>query len=133
MTSLQKNVPNENTKSPCFHYYTRHLLVCGFNSIFVAIEGWVLLVTGIHEDATEEDYYDLFSEFGKVKNLKLPTDHRTAYLKGYAFVEYDTLKGAKDAVSGIGGRVFMDYTLECSFAFVKPPVSERRHHDKRYT
>lgn len=85
----------------------------------LAIEGWVLFVTGVHEEATEDDFVDLFSEYGTVKDVRLPLDHRTGYIKGYALVEYPTLAEARAAISALEGSIFLDYTLHVSFAFSK--------------
>lgn len=88
---------------------------------FIAIEGWVLFVTGVHEEATEDDFVDLFSEYGNVQDVRLPLDHRTGYLKGYALVEYPTLAEARAAISALNESTFLDYVLHVSFAFIKTP------------
>ncbi|BGP49480.1 hypothetical protein JCM10450v2_005371 [Rhodotorula kratochvilovae] len=85
-----------------------------------SIEGWIIIVTNVHEEANEDDLMDRFSDYGTVKNLHLNLDRRTGYVKGYALVEYETKAEAEKAIAEAPQEPFLEKVLACDYAFVQP-------------
>jgi RNA-binding protein 8A len=96
------------------------------------------LVTNVHEELTEEDLIELFSEYGPLKNIHLNLDRRTGYVKvcavlkqGYALIEYSGYNEAKDAIKHLDGYVLQSRRLKCDFAFVRGGSQPTRPSNRR--
>jgi RNA-binding protein 8A len=90
------------------------------------VEGWLIIITGLHEETQEDDIHDKFCDFGDIKNLHLNLDRRTGFVKGYSFIEYGTQKEAADAVHQMNGTEVLGQAVRVDYAFAKPSDKKKR-------
>ncbi len=75
-------------------------------------------MTGVHEEASEDDVLDSFADFGTVRSIQLNLDRRTGFAKGYALIEYAARAEAEAAIAGMDGQALLGKEVRVSFAFV---------------
>mmetsp|Transcript_3689 Transcript_3689/g.8255 ORF Transcript_3689/g.8255 Transcript_3689/m.8255 type:complete len:135 (+) Transcript_3689:93-497(+) len=96
-----------------------------------SVEGWIVFVTGVHEEAQEDDLVDAFAEYGAVKNIHVNLDRRTGFVKGYALVEYATSTEAQDAINALHGKDLLGKKVGVDWAFVQPTNHGTGHQGRR--
>ncbi len=65
---------------------------------------------------TEEDVNNVFSEYGTVKRVQLPTDRETGRLRGFGFVEMSSDAEEAAAIDALDGAEWMGRDLKVNKA-----------------
>ncbi|KEH33916.1 RNA recognition motif [Medicago truncatula] len=92
-----------------------------------SIEGWIVLVTGVHKEAQENDLKEVFRDHGVIKNIKINFDHRYGFVHS-ALIEYEHYEEAMNAIQKSNGSEFLTQTIYVDWAFITgPAVNLRRY------
>ncbi|WP_221895110.1 RNA recognition motif domain-containing protein [Bathymodiolus japonicus methanotrophic gill symbiont] len=81
-----------------------------------------LFIGNLSANTSEPELEALFSEFGKVRSLKLITDVFSGQCKGFGFIEMEGHE-ARAAISGLDGKDFNGKPLRVGF---ETPKAGRR-------
>jgi RNA recognition motif-containing protein len=66
-----------------------------------------IYVGNLSYDVTEADLTSVFSEYGSVKRVQLPTDRETGRMRGFGFVELDSDSNEEAAITDLDGANWM--------------------------
>lgn len=75
-----------------------------------------IYVGNLSYDATEADVSTVFSEYGTVKRVQLPTDRETGRMRGFGFVEMDSEAEEQAAIDALDGAEWMGRDLKVNKA-----------------
>jgi RNA recognition motif-containing protein len=97
-----------------------------------------IYVGNLSYQVTEEAITDVFSEYGTVKRVQLPTDRETGRMRGFGFIEMSSDAEEEAAIEALDGAEWMGRDLKVNKA---KPREERpagggwnnnRRSDRRY-
>ena len=75
-----------------------------------------IYVGNLSFDATQDDINQVFTEYGTVKSVKVPTDRETGRVRGFAFVEMSSEAEEEAAIGALDGAEWMGRTLKVNKA-----------------
>lgn len=71
--------------------------------------------------ATEEDLREVFSEYGKVSRVSLPTDRETGRKRGFAFIEMEDESKEDEAIAELDGAKWLGREIRVNKAEPRNP------------
>jgi RNA recognition motif-containing protein len=80
-----------------------------------------IYVGNLSFDATEADLTEVFSEYGTVKRVQLPTDRETGRMRGFGFVELNSDDEENKAIEALDGAEWMGRDLKVNKAKPREP------------
>ncbi|MFN3361933.1 MAG: RNA recognition motif domain-containing protein [Pseudanabaenaceae cyanobacterium] len=75
-----------------------------------------LYVGNLSFQISEQQINEVFGEYGRVRQVKLPIDRETGRKRGFAFVDMDTPTAEAYAIEALNGAEWMGRTLRVNIA-----------------
>lgn len=75
-----------------------------------------IYVGNLSYEVSPEDLSEVFSEYGKVKRVHLPTDRETGRKRGFGFVEMETEAEEDKAIETLDGAEWMGREIKVNKA-----------------
>ncbi len=88
-----------------------------------------IYVGNLSYEVNLEDLTEVFTEYGTVKRVNVPTDRQTGRVRGFAFVEMESEANEQKAIDALDGAEWMGRNLKVNKA---KPREERSGGRRRY-
>jgi RNA recognition motif-containing protein len=75
-----------------------------------------IYVGNLSYDVTEEDLTSVFSKYGSVQRVQLPTDRETGRMRGFGFVELSQDSEEQEAIEALDGAEWMGRDMKVNKA-----------------
>lgn len=75
-----------------------------------------IYIGNLNYDISQEDLSEVFSEYGNVKRVHLPTDRETGRKRGFGFVEMESEADEDKAIETLDGAEWMGRELKVNKA-----------------
>jgi RNA recognition motif-containing protein len=75
-----------------------------------------IYVGNLSYSVTQDDLSQVFSEYGSVKRVQLPTDRETGRSRGFGFVEMDSDASEDAAIQALDGAEWMGRVMKVNKA-----------------
>ncbi|MDJ1177684.1 RNA-binding protein [Roseofilum sp. BLCC_M91] len=86
-----------------------------------------IYIGNLSYDATEEDLKLVFTDYGSVKRVTLPTDRETGRIRGFGFVDMENESDEQSAISTLDGAEWMGRQIKVNKA---KPREDRDRREK---
>ncbi len=75
-----------------------------------------IYIGNLSYEVNQEDLNEVFSEYGTVRRVHVPTDRETGRVRGFAFVEMESEADEDKAIAALDGAEWMDRELKVNKA-----------------
>ncbi|VEP18470.1 putative RNA-binding protein RbpF [Hyella patelloides LEGE 07179] len=75
-----------------------------------------IYVGNLSYEVNQEDLNEVFTEYGTVKRVHIPTDRETGRVRGFAFVEMESEADEDKAIEALDGAEWMNRSLKVNKA-----------------
>ena len=103
--------------------------ICLWSELHIPVQTYVIDMTiyvgNLSYRATEEDLSAVFTEYGTVKRIVLPTDRETGRMRGFAFVEMTEDAQEDAAITQLDGAEWMGRQLRVNKAKPREETARR--------